>query len=75
MSEARVNIVSKSIALRTRLGPAYRFGSEQAVAQWGISLDGIEKQLLPSGFAQRIREPWPRHNLGYGTIFVPDGTR
>jgi hypothetical protein len=54
MSEARVNIVSKLIALHTRLGPAHRFGSEQAVAQWGISLDGIEKQLLPSGFAQRI---------------------
>jgi hypothetical protein len=53
MSEARVNIVSKLIALRS-LGPAHRFGSEQAVAQWGISLDGIEKQLLPSGFAQRI---------------------
>jgi hypothetical protein len=37
MSEARVNIVSKLIALHTRLGPAHRFGSEQAVAQWGIS--------------------------------------
>jgi hypothetical protein len=60
---------------RTRLRPAHGFGSEQAVAQWGISLDGIEKQLLPSGFAQRINETWPRHNLGYGTIFVPDGTR
>jgi hypothetical protein len=67
--------VSKLIALRTRLGPAHRFGSEQAVAQWGVSLDGIEKQLLPSGFAQRFNETWPRHNLGYGAIFVPDGTR
>jgi len=65
--EARVTTVWQSIALHTSLGLAHKFGAEQAIAQMGIAVDvdGIEKRLLPLGFAERVHLAWPRHDLGY----------
>jgi hypothetical protein len=67
MPEDRVDTVWQSIALHTSVGLAERFGPVQSVAFFGISLDinGIEKDLLSPGFAQRVHSAWPRHNLGY----------
>lgn len=65
--EARVTTVWQAIALHTSVGLAHRFGPEHAVAQMGISTDiiGLDKQLLPPGFADRVHASWPRHGLGY----------
>ena len=68
VSEARVTTVWQAIALHTSVGLAHKFGAEQAIAQMGISTDiiGLDKQLLPPGFADRVHATWPRHDLGYG---------
>jgi hypothetical protein len=65
--EARVTTVWQAIALHTSAGLAHRFGAEQAVAQLGISTDiiGLDRQLLPPGFADRVHASWPRHDVGY----------
>lgn len=41
--------------------------TEQAVTQLGISADimGVDKHLLPTGYAEQAHESWPRHDLGY----------
>jgi hypothetical protein len=65
--EARVTTVWQAIALHTSVGLAHRFGAEQAIAQMGISTDiiGLDRQLLPPGFADRVHASWPRHDVGY----------
>ncbi len=67
VSEDRVTTVWQSIALHTSAGLAERFGPDQAVSHFGIALDisGMEKDLLSPGFAERVHEAWPRHDLGY----------
>jgi hypothetical protein len=67
VAEERITTVWQAIALHTSLGLAHKFGTEQAIAQMGISLDinGIEKRLLPTGYADRVHTAWPRHDLGY----------
>jgi hypothetical protein len=63
----RITPVWQSIALHTSVGLAERFGPLSALSYFAISLDinGIEKDLLPTGFADRVFEAWPRQNLGY----------
>jgi HD domain len=75
MSEPRVTTVWQSIALHTSLGLADKFGANQAVTQRGISIDvdGIEKHLLPTGFADRVHTAWPRYDLGYAMSSVIAG--
>jgi HD domain len=65
--EARVTTVWQAIALHTSVGLAHKFGTEQAVAQMGISTDiiGLDRQLLPPGFADLVHASWPRHDVGY----------
>ncbi|BCI51684.1 hypothetical protein NIIDNTM18_09620 [Mycolicibacterium litorale] len=65
--EQRARTVWEGIALHTSLGLAHRFGAEQAVTFFGISLDidGSEKHLLPQGFADRVHAAFPRYDLGY----------
>jgi hypothetical protein len=67
VAEDRVNTVWQSIALHTSVGLAERFGTEQSISYFGISLDinGMEKDLLSPGFAERVNAAWPRHDLGY----------
>jgi hypothetical protein len=67
ISDYRVTTVWQTIALHTSVGLADRFGPEQSVSYFGISLDinGIETGLLSPGFAERVHAAWPRHNLGY----------
>ena len=67
ISDDRTRTVWETIALHTSVGLADRFGPNQAVAHFGISLDvnGMEKHLLPPGFAARVHQTWPRHSLGY----------
>jgi hypothetical protein len=67
ISEDRITTVWQTIALHTSVGLADRFGPNQAVSHFGISLDinGMEKNLLSTGFADRVHAAWPRHNLGY----------
>jgi HD domain len=67
VAEARVTMVWQAIALHTSVGLAHRFGAEQAIAQMGISADiiGLDRHLLPPGFADRVHASWPRHDLGY----------
>jgi hypothetical protein len=67
VEEARVDAVWTAIALHTSTGLAHRFGPVAAIAQMGIYADiaGIGKELLPNGFADRVLELLPRHNLGY----------
>jgi hypothetical protein len=59
--------VWQSIALHTSVGLAERFGTEQSVAFFGISMDinGLEKNRLSVGFTERVHTVWPRHDLGY----------
>jgi hypothetical protein len=63
----RITPVWQSIALHTSVGLADRFGALPALSHFAISLDinGLEKDLLPTGFADRVFAAWPRHNLGY----------
>ena len=67
VTDDRVVTVWQSIALHTSVGLAERFGNVQNVAFQGISLDvnGLEKGVLSTGFADRVHAAWPRHNLGY----------
>jgi hypothetical protein len=67
VSEDRITPVWQSIALHTSVGLAHRFGPEQSVTFLGISLDinGLDKHVLPAGFAERVHAAWPRHDLGY----------
>jgi hypothetical protein len=67
VSDGRTNTVWQSIALHTSVGLAHRFGPEQSVSHFGISLDinGFDKARLSPGFAERVHAAWPRHNLGY----------
>lgn len=67
LADDRVITVWQTIALHTSVGLAERFGGVHCVAHHGISLDinGIEKDLLSSGFADRVHAAFPRHNLGY----------
>jgi hypothetical protein len=67
IDEDRITPVWTAIALHTSPGLAHRFGTVPAVAQMGIGTDiiGLGKGLLPNGFAERVHERWPRHNLGY----------
>lgn len=63
----RARTVWEGIALHTSLGIAERFGPEQAVSFYGISLDidGTEKGLLSTEFLERVNAAWPRHDLGF----------
>ncbi|MUL67717.1 phosphohydrolase [Mycobacterium sp. CBMA 234] len=67
VDEAQITAVWTAIALHTSPGLAHRFGSVPAVAQMGIGTDiiGLGKGLLPNGFAERVHQMWPRHNLGF----------
>jgi hypothetical protein len=67
LPEDRITPVWQSIALHTSVGLAHRFGPEQSVTFLGISLDinGLDKHVLPAGFADRVHAAWPRHDLGY----------
>jgi hypothetical protein len=67
ISEDRITTVWQSIALHTSVGLAERFGSVQSLAYLGISLDinGVDKELLSAGFAERVHAAWPRQDLGY----------
>ncbi|MEE6163417.1 MULTISPECIES: phosphohydrolase [unclassified Mycolicibacterium] len=67
LPETDITTVWQSIALHTSLGLAHRFGTHQAIAHWGISVDvdGREKDLLSAGFAERVHTAWPRHDLPY----------
>ena len=65
--EDQVTVVWQSIALHTSVGLGHRFGTDHAVCHGGIDLDvvGARKDVLPSGFADRVHDAWPRHNLGF----------
>ena len=65
--EDRVRVVWQSIALHTSVGLGHRFGTEHAVCHGGIDLDVVvaQRELLPAGFAERVVDAWPRHDLGY----------
>lgn len=67
LPEDSTTTVWQSIALHTSVGLADRFGPEQSVAHLGISLDinGLEKDRLSPGFAERVHGAWPRHDVGY----------
>ena len=67
LSDDRVNTVWQTIALRTSVGLANRFGPEQSAAFKGISLDvtGSDRRLLSPAFIDRVHAAWPRHDLGY----------
>ncbi|GHF44279.1 hypothetical protein GCM10010218_27000 [Streptomyces mashuensis] len=60
-------VVWDAIALHTSEGIAPRKGPEVALAHAGISADilGIGKELLPTGFADRVHAAFPRENLAY----------
>jgi hypothetical protein len=72
VSEDRITTVWQGIALHTSHGIAHKFGVEQAVTQMGISLDiaGADRPLLPTDFADRVHESWPRHDVGYALVEV-----
>lgn len=72
VSQARVTTVWQAIALHTSAGLAHKFGAEQAIAQLGIAADiiGAERHLLPTDFAERVHESWPRHDAGYALAEV-----
>jgi hypothetical protein len=67
LADERARTVWQSIALHTSIGLAERFGPEQSISFFGISLDisGSEKGSLSTGFAERVIGAWPRHDLGY----------
>lgn len=72
VSEPSVNTVWQAIALHTSPGLAPRFGAVQGIAHWGIGADilGLDRQLLPPGFADRVHAVFPRRNLGYALAEV-----
>jgi hypothetical protein len=67
ISEDRILTVWQSIALHTSVGLAQRFGTVQSLAFSGISLDinGVDKDALTTGYAERVHGEWPRDDLGY----------
>jgi hypothetical protein len=67
VSDDQATTVWQSIALHTSVGLADRFGPEQSVSHFGISLDinGFDEARLSPGFADRVHAAWPRHDLGY----------
>jgi HD domain-containing protein len=78
ISNDRTRTVWETIALHTSVGLADRFGPNQAVTHFGITLDvnGIEKHLLRPGFAARVHQAWPRHSLGYAIAgLIAEGTQ
>jgi hypothetical protein len=78
IADDRATTVWQAIALHTSVGLADRFGPEQTVSQFGISMDinGFEKDLLSHGFAERVHAAWPRHDLGYAIAdLIAQGTR
>lgn len=78
LSEDRVRTVWQAVALHTSVGLADRFGPEQSVVHFGISLDinGFDKDRLAPGFAERVHASWPRHDLGYAIAeLIAEGTR
>ena len=70
--EDRVTTVWQAIALHTSVGIAHRFGAVQAVTHLGISADivGLDRDTLPTGFADLVHASWPRHDLGYALADV-----
>ena len=70
--EDRVTTVWQAIALHTSVGIAHRFGAVHAVTHLGIGADvvGLDKDALPTGFADLVHESWPRHDLGYALADV-----
>jgi hypothetical protein len=66
-SDDQISTVWQSISLHTSVGLAERFGPVHSLSYQGISLDvnGLEQDLLPAGFAERVHLAWPRHDLGY----------
>jgi len=72
VSEDRVTTVWQAIALHTSVGIAHRFGPVHAVTHLGIGTDivGTDRDMLPPGFADRVHEAWPRHDLGYALTEV-----
>jgi hypothetical protein len=76
-SDDRVTTVWQSIALHTSVGLAERFGDVQNLTHLGISLDinGVEKNSLRPGFADRVHAAWPRHDLGHAiAVAIARGT-
>jgi hypothetical protein len=67
LPDAAAGTVWQCIALHTSIGLAHRFGAEQALSHLGIGLDvdGMQKDLLPAGFADRVHAAWPRFDLGH----------
>ncbi|WP_123027328.1 HD domain-containing protein [Mycolicibacterium stellerae] len=67
LDDERVTTVWQSIALHSSVGLADRFGAEQAVSHFGISLDiaGTGRELLTPGFVEQVLDAWPRHDVGY----------
>jgi hypothetical protein len=67
VDDDRVTTVWQSIALHSSIGLADRFGVVPRLAHLGISLDvdGMARDSLPPGFADRVVAAWPRHDLGY----------
>ncbi|WP_197375530.1 HD domain-containing protein [Mycolicibacterium baixiangningiae] len=77
VAEDRTRTVWEGIALHTSLGLADRFGAEQAVSFFGISLDidGAEKTLVSADFLERVHAAWPRHDFGYAIAdLIAQGT-
>lgn len=72
VDEDRITTVWQAIALHTSVGLAHRFGPVQAVSQMGISTDiiGVDRDLLPAGFAHRVHQSWPREHLGFALAEV-----
>lgn len=67
VAEERARTVWEGIALHTSVGLAHRFGAEQSVSFFGITvdIDGTEKALMSADFVERVNAAWPRHDLGY----------
>ena len=72
VAEDRIETVWQAIALHTSVGLAHRFGPVHAVSQLGVSTDilGVDRGMLPPGFAERVHAAWPRENLGYALADV-----
>jgi len=78
VAEDRIATVWQSIALHTSVGLAERFGTVHSIVMGGISLDvnGIEKDRLSPGFAERAHSAFPRQKLGISLAdAIAKGTR
>ncbi|MFI9724260.1 HD domain-containing protein [Streptomyces sp. NPDC052396] len=67
VGEGKVAVVWDAIVLHTSEGITARKGPEIALTQAGISVDvlGVDKELLPEGFAERVHTAFPRENLAF----------